>query len=152
MTDERDALLIERAAAHSTADRLRSAQRWQSSVSDYEVAQVFLALEHGYVVRRGAGRWATAYRLEMTTNRLQAAVDEMLRTALAREARTEHGWRLIPALVHYRVRPEHYPAHTACLYMGEGLGAMRVRLVDRLDLVDCLECEAAIARGGHRGL
>lgn len=147
-----------RAAAHSAEPAvLRVAQRWHDpKVTDLAVARVFLALElNGTRPYRGAtGRWyaPTGTALSALNPVLGSVISEMVRTGLVRHWRDRDGDHLIPAPVHYRVRvaldqPAQVLQHSACLFVGEDMGPMRARLVDRLDLVDCLACEQAIATG-----
>lgn len=146
-----------RAAAHSAdPEVLRMAQRWQDSrVTDLAVARVFLALEMNRVrpYRNTAGRWyaPTGSSLMAMNPILSTVLNEMIRTGLLRHWRDRDGDHLIPAPVHYLQRTVQGAGmvvhHSACLFVGEDLGPMRARRVSRLDLVDCLSCEQAIATG-----
>lgn len=141
-----------RAAAHSAHESvLRAAQRWQEGVTDEAAARVLLALEYYRIrpYRNAAGRWyaPSGSALAGLNRGLGPVVGEMIRTGLVRHWIDREGDHLIPAPVHYRV-----DRHSACLFVGEDMGPMRARLVDRLDLVDCLACESAIATGSPRKL
>ncbi len=142
---------ITRASAHADA-RPNRAQRWMHSVQDNEVAAVFFAMEHDAVTfdRNEYGRWRPSKHINPSGRKVSIVVSEMLRTGLLRLADAEPNTIpsvLIPARVHLRDGRQ-----TACRYHGEGLGSLRMRLVDDLALVDCLECEATVGRGGYRGL
>jgi len=146
-----------RASAHSADPSvLRVAQRFQELVTDLDVARVILALERGAnPVRNRADRWSMPSWNQlrgMSSGRLSNAVREMIRTGLVRHYRDHDGDHLIPAPVHFRMIHQDATQTSACLFVGEDLGPMRARLVDRLDLVDCLNCEAAISTGYVRGL
>lgn len=141
----------ERAAAHSLASAVcRAAQRFQNGVTDLDVAIVFYAIEaDGMMPRRlRSGRWVSGPHGRIPTRHdLSAVVNEMIRTGLLRHVVECDEDYLVPALVHLLDG-----SRSACLFTGEDLGPMRSRLVSDLTLVDCLECEAAVARGGPRGL
>ena len=146
---------IVRSAAHSAAEStLRAAQRFQHGVTDLDVARVMRLLELGYrpYMNRG-NRWfmpSGAPTLSGENYRVSQVINEMIRTGLARHYRDCEGNHLIPAPVHL-----HNPdvrGISACLFIGEDMGPMRARLVSRLDLVDCLACEQAVATGQPRGL
>lgn len=152
-----------RAAAHSAHESsLRIAQRWHDrSVTDERVARVFLALEYYRVrpYRNTAGRWfaPTGSSLTGLGPNLSTVIGEMIRTGLIRHWRDRNGDHLIPAPVHLLDRttsPMGFVViqHSACLFTGEDMGPMRSRLVERLDLVDCLACETAVSTGTVRGL
>lgn len=152
-----------RAAAHSAPeDTLRIAQRWHDrSVIDERVARVFLALEYYRVrpYRNTAGRWfaPTGTILTGLGPNLSTVIGEMIRTGLVRHWRDCNGDHLIPAPVHLMDRTTSplggvVVKHSACLFTGEDMGPMRSRLVERLDLVDCLACETAVSTGTVRGL
>jgi len=151
-----------RAAAHSIPyHRLRLQQRWQRGVTDEVVAMVMFALEDGAAVRRTfTGRWTPDTRTmpwpiepsRLWRPNLTAVIDEMIRTGLmrhvvVREQGNEVDY-LIPAPVHLMSEA----GLSACLFVGEDMGPMRSRLVRDLTLVDCLDCEATVARGHARGL
>jgi hypothetical protein len=154
MTDleERTNRFMIRATAHALAEP-RSAQRWQNRVTDLDVAGVLFAIEAEGIQpnRIKSGRWVSGRNLIVTTHDLSTVISEMIRTGLLRHlmdrgpAGTEH--HLIPARVHLKDGQ-----WSACRFTGEDLGPMRARLVDDLALVDCLECEQAVARGHARGL
>lgn len=149
--DEADTV---RAAAHAAAEStLRAAQRFQHGVTDLEVARVMQAIELGHHPYRNRGnRWfmPAGTPTEGLNYKMSQIINEMIRTGLARHYRDREGNHLIPAPVHYR-NPDNHNL-SACLFTGEDMGPMRSRLVDRLDLVDCLACEQAIATGKPRGL
>jgi hypothetical protein len=148
-----------RASAHAAAPAvLRAAQLFRDGVNDHYVAMVFYGLEQGVkLYRNKAGRWRapTGTMLAGTVHwMLSTAVNEMIRTGLLRHVEYRHGAvttdYLIPARVHLKDPAD--STVSACRFVGEDLGPMRSRLVDDLSLVDCLECEDAVARGGPRGL
>lgn len=151
-----------RAAAHSADDSvLRVAQRWHHGVSDLQVSRVFLALEYYRIrpYRNVAGRWyaPTGTSLAGLNANLSPVIGEMIRTGLVRHWIDREGDHLIPAPVHLRERvvldqPAQVFQHSACLFVGEDLGPMRSRMVDRLDLVDCLACCETVASGSSRKL
>jgi hypothetical protein len=166
-TQERTQAFIVRAGAHARALAITPrAQRWLEGVTDEDVAAVFYAIEaEGVRMHRGAtGRWLAdlsdrpwtvlRHRRGVVGRHLSVAVKEMIRTGLLRHwvERTPGGDvdHLIPALVHLKDPRE--PVWSACRFTGEDFGPMRSRLVEDLALVDCLECEQAVARGGPRGL
>lgn len=148
-----EAALMIRAAAHATSPVIRPAQRWRNKVTDLEVARVMYQLEAGLKLTRGTHRWYApeGHRLA-TGTRLTMIVDEMIRTGLVREYRYPQQ-ELIPAPVHLQDGTGS-EAHSACLFAGEDIGAMRARLVaaEYFTLVDCLGCEQAVATGRTRGL
>jgi hypothetical protein len=155
-SEAQDAFAI-RASAHAADPGvLRAAQRFQSLVTDLDVARVMLALERGAKpTRNRADRWSVPAGTPlngMTPGRLSNAIREMVRTGLVRHYRNKTGDHLIPAPVHFRDRHDDGSQTSACLFVGEDLGPMRARLVDRLDLVDCLACEWAVSTGTVRGL
>lgn len=145
-----------RAAAHAAHESvLRTAQRWTDrTVTDEGVARVFLALEYYGTkpYRNTQGRWyaPTGTSLSGLGNNLSAVIREMIRTGLVRHWRDREGDHLIPAPVHLRALRSHN--YSACLFVGEDMGPMRSRLVDDLDLVDCLACLDAVSTGTVRGL
>jgi hypothetical protein len=148
-----------RAAAHAAHESvLRVAQRWTDrTVTDAGVARVFLALEYYGTkpYRNTAGRWyaPTGSSLTGLGSQLSAVIREMIRTGLVRHWRDREGDHLIPAPVHLRASlGGMYYVHSACLFVGEDMGPMRSRLVDDLDLVDCLACLEAVSMGAVRGL
>jgi hypothetical protein len=152
-----------RAGAHAAeASVLRVAQRFQNQVTDLDVARVMLALERGarpFLNRMGRWFVPTGTPLNgMPAHKLSTVIQEMIRTGLVRHHRPWHAPDvLIPAPTHFRVKveltqPDQTLQHSACLFVGEDLGPMRARLVDRLDLTDCLACEAALSTGTIRGL
>jgi hypothetical protein len=150
---DRDEAAVIRAACHASEVSERYAQRWTAGVTDLDVARVFYGLELGTrLYRNRAGSWKAPVGTPMAAMRhhLSAVVNEMIRTGLVRHYKDHEGDHLIPALVHLR-NPDNSQV-SACLFTGENLGPMRARLVDRLDLVDCLNCEAVIASGNVRGL
>lgn len=145
-----------RAGAHAvSSELLRVAQRWQHGVTDIGVARVMLALEFHHVrpYRNRTGRWyaPSGSPLANKDYNLGTTISEMVRTGLVRHWRDRDGDHLIPAPVHLLERTTMptglVTKHSACLFVGEDLGPMRSRLVDRLDLVDCLACESAVAIG-----
>lgn len=143
-----------RAAAHAIAEaNLRSAQRWQNRVTDLDVAAVLYMLEAGpgegpYRIK--SGRWVMQHGVKVIglVHDLSTVINEMIRTGLVRHVIDHEVDYLVPALVHLCGRD----GYSACHFTGEDLGPMRARLVNDLALVDCLECEAAVARGHARGL
>jgi hypothetical protein len=149
-----DEASVIRAGAHAAAEAvLRQAQRFHKDVTDLDVARVMRALELGHrPVRHQTGKWTMTGETPAKglNYKMSPIINEMIRTGLVRHYRDRNGDHLIPALVHYR-NPEHHGL-SACLFTGEDMGPMRSRLVDRLDLVDCLACEAVIATGIPRGL
>lgn len=152
----------DRAVAHAAPkELLRHAQRWQDPhVTDEAVARVFLALEYYRTrpYRNVNGRWyVPAGTAPAGTNtNLSPVIGEMVRTGLLRHWRDRDGDHLIPAPVHFLDRTVTGPGlvvvHSACLFVGEDMGPMRARLVERMDLTDCLACEQAIATGKPRAL
>lgn len=154
-TDEVGDRAAIRAGCHSApSERLRIAQRWQYGVNDLMAARVMLALEHYHVrpYRNRVGRWYAPSGSPLASLNLGNVIAEMTRTGLIRHWRDRNGEHLIPAPVHFLARSTQstgfITVHSACLFVGEDMGPMRSRLVDRLDLVDCLACESAIATGG----
>jgi hypothetical protein len=147
-----------RAAAHAAHESvLRVAQRWTDrTVTDEGVARVFLALEYYGTkpYRNTAGRWyaPTGSSLTGLGSQLSAVIREMIRTGLVRHWRDREGDHLIPAPVHLAFESCPFEPHSACLFTGEDMGPMRSRLVDDLDLVDCLACLEAVSTGAVRGL
>lgn len=146
---------IIRAGAHAAAPAvLRPAQRFQNGVDDLMVARVMRALEDGVVpyLRPVQGTWCAPAGTPVSglRNKLSNTIKEMIRTGLVRHFRDREGDHLIPAKVHARNRDDRNLS--ACLFTGEDMGPMRSRLADDLRLVDCLDCEAAIAQGQARGL
>jgi hypothetical protein len=152
-----------RAAAHVADETtLRVAQRWSTrAVTDMATARVMLALEYYRVrpYRNRTGRWyaPTGSPLTGMGPDLSTVINELVRTGLIRDWRDREGDHLIPAPVHYRARTVSPGGgvvlqHSACLFTGEDMGPMRARLVDRLDLVDCLACCETVATGNIRGL
>lgn len=153
MTDADEAYAIRSAAHAAPPAELRTAQRFQFNVTDLDVARFMRSIELGYQPYRNRGnRWfmpvsAPIHGLNYKTS---FVVGEMIRTGLLRHYRNAAGDHLIPAPVHMRNLAD--PLVSACLFVGEDMGPMRARLVDRLDLVDCLACCDAIATGTPRGL
>lgn len=151
-----------RAAAHiRPVSALRVAQRWQDKAcTDEATARVLLALEYYGTrpYRNMAGRWfpPTGSSLTGLGRNLSTVINELIRTGLVRHWRDREGDHLIPAPVHLLQRTVQGAGlivqHSACLFVGEDMGPMRARLVDRLDLVDCLACERAVATGSARKL
>jgi hypothetical protein len=145
---------IVRASAHAAAPlTLRRAQCFQGTVTDLDVARVMRSLESGVrPYMNQARRWYMPVGTAPTGLgwKLSTVINEMIRTGLVRHYRTREGDHLIPAPVHYRNHEDR--GLSACLFVGEDMGPMRARLVDRLDLTDCLACEQAIATGTVRGL
>jgi hypothetical protein len=152
-----------RAAAHSApTGSLRIAQRWHDPhVTDENVARVMLALEYYRVrpYRNTAGRWYAPAGSSLTGlgPNLSTVIGEMVRTGLVRHWRDRDGDHLIPAPVHYLERTVSplggvVSVHSVCLFVGEDMGPMRARLVERLELVDCLACCEIVANGAVRGL
>jgi hypothetical protein len=150
----RDEASIARAGAHAAAEYvLRVAQRFQHGVTDLDVARVMRAIEVGHRPYMNMGhRWfmPSGFAPAGMGWKLSTIINEMIRTGLVRHYRDREGDHLIPAPVHYRNHENR--GVSACLFVGEDMGPMRARLVDRLDLVDCLACEQAIATGQPRGL
>jgi hypothetical protein len=152
---DRDEAAVIRATCHTVDPEAleRHAQHWTTGVTDLDVARVFYALEQGVQpYRNRAGNWRAPLGSALIAMRhhLSVVVNEMIRTGLVRHYRDHEGDHLIPALVHFRNADN--ARLSACLFTGEDMGPMRSRLVDRLDLVDCLNCEAAVASGNVRGL
>lgn len=145
---------IQRASAHAAAEStLRVAQRFQHPVTDLDVARIMRLIEMGHHPYMNRGhRWFMPSSAPIMGHNYKTSqiINEMIRTGLARHYRDREGNHLIPAPVHYRNPDSHNLS--ACLFPGEDMGPMRARLVDRLDLVDCLACEQAIATGKPRGL
>jgi hypothetical protein len=143
---------IIRAAAHSAAPAtLRAPQRFCSGVTDLDLARVMRALESGIrPYRNKGGRWFMPSGTAPTGlgYKLSTIVNEMIRTGLVRHYRTREGDFLLPAPVHYRNHEDR--GLSACLFVGEDMGPMRARLVDRLDLVDCGDCERVVSTGEIR--
>lgn len=150
----KEAADIERAGAHAAAEAvLRAAQRLQHGVTDLDVARVMRAIELGHrPYRNRIGRWfmPSGTPAQAINFRMSHVINEMVRTGLLRHYVDREGDHFLPAPVHYR-NPEDRNV-SACLFVGEDMGPMRARLVDRLDLVDCLACEQAVATGTPRGL
>ena len=158
VAESRIEALSVRSSAHAALNEsLRAAQRFQHGVTDLDVARVMAGLEDGTrLYRNRAGRWLapTGTPLAVRTHRgreLSTTVGEMIRTGLVRHYRTREGDHLLPAPVHYLDHTNGL-AHSACLFTGEDMGPMRARLVERLDLVDCLACEQVVSTGAVRGL
>ena len=153
--DENGERFAIRAGAHAAHEStLRVAQRWQNGVNDLKVARVMLALEYHHVrpYRNRLGRWYAPTGSPLAGGVwISPVVAEMIRTGLLRCWHNRDGDHLIPAPVHYRSRSVSWAGvetqHSACLFVGEDMGPMRSRLVDRFDLVDCLACETAVASG-----
>lgn len=150
----RDEAFVIRSTAHTVGPLdLRAAQWFQHGVTELDVARFMRAIELGHAPYRNRGnRWfmpasAPIYGLNFKTS---FVVNEMIRTGLLRHYRNSSGDHLIPSPVHMRSLAD--ALVSACLFVGEDMGPMRARLVDRLDLVDCLACEQAIATGTPRGL
>jgi hypothetical protein len=152
-----------RAAAHLREEStLRIAQRWHDrAVTDMATARVLLALEYYNVrpYRNMAGRWfaPTGSSLTGLGPNLSTIINELIRTGLVRHWRDREGDHLIPAPVHYRATTTSpggavVTVHSACLFVGEDMGPMRARLVEQLDLTDCLACCQVVATGSVRGL
>lgn len=145
---------IERAGAHAAAAAvLRAAQCFHHGVTDLDVARVMRAIEMGHrPYRNHIGRWfmPSGTPAQAINFRMSHVINEMVRTGLLRHYVDREGDHFLPAPVHYR-NPQDRNL-SACLFVGEDMGPMRARLVDRLDLVDCLACERAIATGTTRGL
>jgi hypothetical protein len=137
-----------RAAAHATAAP-KASQRWLAGVTDESVAVVLYAIEADHVefYRDRTGRWHQPQGARYRSSMLSPTINEMIRTGLLRHVIERDVDYLVPALVHLF---DH--GQSACRFTGEDMGPMRARLVTDLALVDCLECEAAVARGGPRGL
>lgn len=153
--------LTERAASSAAAETgLRPAQRFQSGVTDLDVSRVMIALERGVrPYRNRAGHWlaptGTALEGMGSTGvgrNLSTVVNEMVRTGLVRHYRDREGDHLLPAPVHFRIVEADSSRHSACRFTGEDMGPMRARLIDRMDLVDCLACEAVVSISAPRGL
>jgi len=145
-TDQRYAT---RAAAHAREpETLRPAQRFEPYVTDLAVARVMLALERGTEIRRNRlGRWFAPTGSPLGRS-VSTVVSEMIRTGLVRDYRNPSGEHvLIPAKTHKRVWDAPGVQRSLCLFTGEDLGPMRSRLVDEMDLVDCLECEHIAIHG-----
>lgn len=138
-----------RAGAHA-AEPLRAAQRWQHGVTDLDVASIMYAIEADAMEfhRIKGGRWvAPVLGRRLSVRDVSRVINEMIRTGLLRHV-IDHGYDyLVPALVHLVDETV-----SACRFTGEDLGPMRARLVQPLDLVDCLECLATVGRGRPRGL
>lgn len=138
---------IARAGAHALPnEKLRREQRYRLGVSDLAVARVLELLERDVTFVRRLTRGWTVRDSRITLN-VPSIVSEMLRMGLAREFEDQDGWHLAPALVHLARDGE-----SACRLDAEKLGARRVRLVDDLTLVDCLNCERAVSKNVIRGL
>ena len=147
--EERRQRFLTRAAAHTLAEP-RAAQRWMFPIKDEDVAALLYGLEADEIqaYRIKSGRWVLPLGARLATRRDPSTIiNEAIRTGLVRHLIEWNVDYLIPALVHYRDGGQ-----SACRFTGEDLGPMRARLVDDLSLVDCLECEAVIARGHPRGL
>lgn len=136
---EIDLSRITRAGAHARPlDQLTRVQRFRRGVTDLDVARVFEMLEREEIPfhRRPSGPWVVRDpRLGLN---VPVIVAEMLRTGLAREWHDENGDHLAPALVHLD-----RGGYSACRFPGEDLGWLRVRLVQDLVHVDCLNCSYA---------
>lgn len=159
-------VFLTRAATHARAEAVTpAAQRWREGVTDEDVAAVMYALEatDALFYRNPRGRWLYAgvgpwgagrHRINPGGRQLSTIIGEMIRTGLVRHwvRHTPSGDRdhLIPARVHLRDPYDH--RFSACKFPGEDMGPMRARLTDDLSIVDCLECELCMARGGPRGL
>jgi hypothetical protein len=147
-----DQRAINRAGAHAAAEAvLRPEQRLRFGVTDLDMARVMRALELGTTFTyAGGGDWLAPLGYSIRGARLSRTIAEMLRTGLVRKVRNPLGgsW-LSPAPVHLR-SPEDRNV-SACLFPGEGLGAIRARLSDDLLDVDCLECERVVSTGVRRG-
>jgi hypothetical protein len=139
--------LIERSSAHVfPREALRPAQRLQNGVTELDVARVMHELEKGVRLHMSRmGRWAGP-RGSRLGSKCSPAVQEMIRTGLVRHYRDREGDHLIPAKVHLDLGNH----ESACHFAGEGMGPMRARLSEQLELVDCLACCDAVAYGGAR--
>jgi hypothetical protein len=146
---------LTRATAHAQSYFcLTTVQRWRNGVTDEAVAGVLYAIEAEGVTfsLTGTGSWRTrAFSEVLKGVDTSLAMREMIRTGLIRTWADRDGkTHLIPARVHLRdpgVRSE-----SACRAPVTGMPGGRVRIVTDLALVDCLECEDAVARGGPRKL
>lgn len=142
---------VERAGAHAVPNnQLRPTQRFRQGVTDLDVARVLELLERGAPFVRRDGGAARGWHLRDPRVRLEThvIVNDMLRTALAREFWDDDGWHLVPALVHLNDGR----GQTACRVDGETFSPRRVRLLADLALVDCLNCERAVSKSVIRGL
>jgi hypothetical protein len=156
---------LSRAAAHTRLPQdTPVSQRWRNKVTDEDVAAVLYAIEsEGMDIRRSplTGRWlADTSVMPWNANRkrqglgvhLSNVINEMIRTGLVTHwvERTpgEDIDHLVPARVHLADPDD--PRYSACRWPMEDVGPMRTRLTRDLALVDCLECEAAVRRGGPR--
>lgn len=155
MSEIKDAFII-RAGAHSRHDSLLTlASRWRNGVTDLDVTCVFYALEAETVpfIQSLDGRWLPPAGLAGGVLRginTSVVVREMIRTGLVRAWGPATRRRITPARVHLRDSVDRHV--TACRDGVEGMREGRVRTVDDLTLVDCLECERAVALGSPRGL
>lgn len=154
MSEMKDSFLV-RAAAHSRAPvNLPHSARFRN-VTDEQVAGVFYLMEaegQTFTYTR-YDRWvADTSPVSRVLRKMDVdvVIREMIRTGLLRAWIDRDGQHLIPARVHFRdLNQSHL---TACRDSVEGMRSGRVRTVSDLTLVDCLECEAAVVRGGPRGL
>jgi len=145
-----------RAAAHARhAASLSRDKRFRNGITDDDVASVFLAME-ALDVRLSlspTGRWVPPVGKAGNVLRgvnITETVREMARTGLVTILPRYGVVRARPARVHFRDPEDGYL--TLCHDPVEGLSQGRVRTVNDLTLVDCLECELAVATGTIRGL
>ena len=126
---------ITRSTAHSMPETmLHPDARWQRGVTDLDVARVMLAIERGTEITQGNGhRWVPPVGSRMGQD-VSIIVNEMIRTGLLIH---HHTGALVPAKVHHAPDGVHV---STCHTAGEGMGPKRVRLVESLGLVDCLDC------------
>lgn len=151
-----------RAAAHARhAGGLTRDKRFRNGITDEDVSAVFLAME-AFEMRFTlvpTGRWVPSGGTTIDSmhgiNVLRGigvteTIREMVRTGLANTVPRYGVTRARPARVHLR-DPENRSL-TICHDPLESLPQGRVRIVDDLALVDCLECELVVATGIVRGL
>lgn len=129
-----------RAVAHLQDPRLlRPEQRFDIYVTDLKTATIMLAIERGVEFHiSGGGSWYSPRGAGIGRNP-SVPIKEMIRTGLLRDYRLPRTGQhiLVPAKTHLL-----HERRSLCRFTGEGMGPMRSRLVDDIDLVDCWHCEA----------
>lgn len=134
-------ILIARAGAHAQPGvTLRPDQRFTRGVTSLSVARVMYGLETGVqLYLTPTGRWFVpghSVAMNRLGFRLTEVVQEMIRTGLLRYWHDRNGHHLVAAKVHLLSDG----GVSACHFAGEGVGAMRARLIADPALVDCLDC------------
>jgi hypothetical protein len=146
---------LTRAAAHSQSPMLLSpAQRWRNGVTDEAVAGLIYAMEAEGVrfSLSPTGSWRTrAFSAALAGVDTSLAMREMIRTGLIRAWADLNGKTCL-TLARVHLRDPGVRSESACRAPIAGVPGGRVRIVTDMALVDCLECEDAVAKGGPRKL